>query len=273
MHSAQKEAFHLSVIVPAYSEKNSLIHNVKHALKTNDEYILELIIIISAHADKETLKICKELSETEKKVTYHIQKKNPGLGYALREGFSLAKGTHVQILYADCESDPDLVPEFIKRARETGADMVVGSRWLVKGSVHNYPPIRYFFNRAYQQFFRILFCTPLHDLTFGYNLLRTAVVRNIIWHGKKHEITAEMVLKALKLNYHIEEIPVSWKRRNEGKSALKITHYLWYPFMALFILICPRRYLCRQDKTIDRRNNQSEIPEIIFSKRVFYGGR
>jgi len=257
MNSPHKENFQLSIILPAHSEKKSLIHNVKRALKMNYEDVLELIIIVSQEADQETLKICKELSETEQKVIYHIQKNNPGLGHALREAFSLARGTHIQILYADCESDPDFIPDFIKKARQTNADIVVGSRWLVKGNAHNYPPIRYFFNRAYQQFFRILFRTPLHDLTFGYNLLRTAVVRNIIWHGQKHELVTEMVLKAIRLNYHIEEIPVSWKRRNEGKSALKITRYLYYPLMALFILICPKRYLCLDYKIIDSKGINS----------------
>lgn len=240
----KKEDCQLSIIIPAYSEKNSLIHNVKHVLKTNGQDILEVIIIVSAYADPETLNICKELAETEEKVVYHIQQKNPGLGYALREAFALARGTHVQILYADCESDPELVPRFIQKLRQTNADMVVGSRWLAKSSVYHYPPMRYFFNRAYQQFFKVLFRTRLHDLTFGYNLIRTAVLHNIIWHGQKHEIVTEMVLKALKLNYHIEEIPVSWKRRNEGKSALQVTRYLFYPLMALFIFMCPKRYLC-----------------------------
>jgi glycosyltransferase involved in cell wall biosynthesis len=248
MHSSKKEDFQLSIIVPAYSEKDSLIHNVKCALKRNYKYVLEVIIIVSPYADKETLKICKELSETEEKVVCRLQKTNPGLGYALREGFSLAKGTHIQILYSDCESDPDLIPNFIEKAHETNADLVVGSRWLPGGKVHNYPPVRYFFNRAYQRLFSMLFLTRLHDLTFGFNLLRTDAFRNIIWHGKKHEIATEIVLKALKFNLHIEEITVPWKRRSEGKSVLKITNYFRYPFMALFVLICPKRYLYQSNQ-------------------------
>lgn len=248
MYSDKKESFYLSIIIPAYSEKESLIHNVKTALETNYKYVLEVIIIVSSHADKETLDICKNLSETEEKVVYHIQQNPPGLGYALREAFNLAKGTHIQILYADCESDPETICDFIKKAHETGADMVVGSRWLAKENVHNYPPLRYLFNQAYQYLFRLLFHTRLHDLTFGFNLLKTEVVRNIIWQGKKHELVTEMVLKAIKLNYHIEEITVPWKRRNEGKSVLKITNYLYYPFLALFILMCPKRYLCHNYK-------------------------
>jgi glycosyltransferase involved in cell wall biosynthesis len=253
MHSTEKEDFQLSIIIPAYSEKQSLIHNVKCALERNYKYILEVIIIVSAFADEETLNICKQLSETEEKVIYHIQENPPGLGYALREGFSLARGTHIQILYADCESDPDMICYFIQKARQTNADMVVGSRWLVKGNAYNYPNLRYFFNQAYQNLFRILFLTRLHDLTFGFNLLKTEVVRNIIWHGKKHELVTEMVLKVIKFNYNVEEIPVTWKRRNEGKSVLKITNYLYYPFMALFILICPKKYLFHNSKTSNRR--------------------
>jgi dolichol-phosphate mannosyltransferase len=232
----------LSVVVPAYNEKDSLIYNVRQALKNKE--VFEVIIIVAAGAAQETLRICQELSVTENRVVYYIQKQNPGLGYALREAFELVRGTHVQILYADCESDPEAIPAFIHKARETGADMVVGSRWMPGGKVYHYPPVRYFFNRAYQQFFRILFHTHVHDLTFGYNLIKTSVLRNILWQGKKHEIATEMVLKALKLGCHLEEIPVVWRRRNEGKSKLVLMRYLYYPFMAISIFIRPKRFLC-----------------------------
>jgi len=235
------EEFRISVVIPAYSERNSLIQNVKTALKNPE--VLEVIILVAGAADPETLKISKELSAVFPKVSYHLQKNNPGLGYALREAFKLAQGTHVQILYADCESDPEAIAQFIQRARQTDADMVVASRWVPGGKVYNYPPVRYFFNRAYQQFFRVLFHTHIHDLTFGYNLIKTSVLRHIHWQGRKHEITTEMVLKALKLGYHLEEIPVVWKRRNEGKSALVLIRYLYYPLIALYIFLCPKRLL------------------------------
>ena len=231
----------LSVVVPVYNEKNSLIHNVRQALKNKE--VLEVIIIVAAGADQETLRICQELTVTEKKVVYYIQKQNPGLGYALREAFALVRGTHVQILYADCESDPDQIPDFINKVYDTDADMVIGSRWVPGGKVYNYPPVRYFFNRAYQQFFRILFHTGVHDLTFGYNLIKASVLRSIHWQAQKHEITTEMVLKVLKLGYHVQEIPVVWKRRNEGKSALVLIRYLYYPFIALSIFMSPKNSL------------------------------
>jgi len=236
-----QEKFQISVVIPAYSEKESLVHNVEEALKNED--VLEVIILVAGAADQETLSISKRLAATQRKVSYHIQKNNPGLGFALREAFELVRGTHVQILYADCESDPAAIPLFISKARQTGADMVVASRWMRGGKVHDYPPVRYFFNRAYQQFFRILFRTHLHDLTFGYNLLKVSVLQNINWQGKKHEITTEMVLKFLKLGYHLEEIPVVWKRRDEGKSALVLVRYLYYPLTALSIFMSPKSSL------------------------------
>lgn len=239
MKNAQE--LRLSVVIPAYSERNSLIYNVEQALMHKE--VLEVIILVAGGADPETLKISQKLSCAHAKVSCHIQKKNPGLGYALREAFELVRGTHVQILYADCESDPSAIPAFIQKLRQTGADMVIASRWIPGGKVYHYPPVRFFFNRAYQQFFRILFRTHVHDLTFGYNLIGTAVLRSINWQAQKHEITTEMVLKASKLGYRLEEIPVVWKRRNEGKSSLVILRYLYYPLMAVFIFICPKKFL------------------------------
>ena len=244
--------FRLSVIVPAYTEKESLLRNVRRVLKDSSSYLLELIIIVSPRADPETLSICRDLEKTDRKITCLIQKHNPGLGRALREAFERVKGTHVQILYADSESDPAAIPLFIETALRTDADLVIASRWMAGGNVRHYPPVRYFFNRAYQLFFRMLYRTRLHDLTFGFNLIKREVINNIVWQGVKHEIATEMVLKALRLKYRIEEIPVVWVRRSEGKSKLQLTRYLYYPFMAFLIILTPREWLSRHQSDMNR---------------------
>jgi glycosyltransferase involved in cell wall biosynthesis len=229
----------LSVVVPVYNERISLINNVKRVLKDNDEYVFEIIMIVSQAAPLETLNACQELCDFDSRVKYYMQKSPPGLGYALRDGFRLVKGTHVQILFADCESDPAAVQFFIKKALATHADMIVASRWSVGSTLKGYSPLHLFLNRSYNFVFKRLFFTHLNDLTFGYNLLKANLVRSINWEGKGHELATEMILKPLKLGYQVEEIPVSWIRRSEGKSSLKFSNYLRYPFFALYVFLSP----------------------------------
>jgi len=244
----QKNQQQISVIVPAYTERESLAYNIKTVLRENERYIKEVFIILSAYAETETHDMAIKLEREYLCVRCIVQKRNPGLGWALREAFEVATGTHVQILYADCESSPEAVKDFIAKLQETKADMIVGSRWHAQREITGYPPIRYIFNRAYQLISRILYRTPIRDLTFGFNLMSVDIVKNIRWQGHKHEIATEMVLKPLRLKYHIEELPVNWHRRNEGQSKLKLTRYLLYPQMALLVRILPKNRLIRRYK-------------------------
>jgi dolichol-phosphate mannosyltransferase len=241
----QQNQYQISVIVPAYTERESLAYNIKTVLRENERYIKEILIVLSAYAETETHDMAIKLEKEYSCVRCITQRRNPGLGWALREAFEAAAGTHVQILYADCESNPDAVKDFIARLLETNADMIVGSRWHAQCEITGYPLIRYIFNRVYQFVFRILYRTPIRDLTFGFNLMSVDIVKNIRWRGHKHEIATEMVLKPLRLKYHIEELPVNWHRRNEGQSKLKLIRYLLYPQMALLVRILPKNRLIR----------------------------
>lgn len=208
----------ISAILPVHSEEESVVSVVDSLQNLLREKLEEVILIISPSSPDKTVEICNNISKAYGNVHCHIQKENPGLGRAIKEGFKIAKGSHILMMDSDGEMDPATVPEMIKKMEESRCDMVVGSRWVKGGGVVGYSTSKYFLNRAYQIIFRLLFLTKTKDLTLGFKLLRKEIVDRLHWESEFHDLAVEITLKLLKYGYRIEEVPTTWTARKIGAS-------------------------------------------------------
>ena len=124
----------------------------------------------------------------------------------------------------------------IKKAEE-GADVVIASRWMRGGAVHDYDLLTYVLNRGFQHIFRLLFWTRIHDLTYGYKLIDARVLKRFTWTGVWHEIAMETTLRPLKAGCRIAEVPSVWRKRTEGVSKIGTWKRFRYVPFALKILL------------------------------------
>ncbi len=208
----------LSVILPVYSEEDSLIHVVDDLEKYIGNKLLEIVIVVSPKSNKRSLAICQDLVNTRANVKLYTQNKNPGLGYAVREGFQHISGSHVLIMDSDGEMSPKVVPTMISKMETSKCDMVIASRWIKGGGVVGYNPIKYIFNRGIQVFIRILFCTNLHDLTLGFKLMHRKITEQLKFQSQYHDIALETTIKPIKYGYKVAEVPTVWRCRAAGVS-------------------------------------------------------
>ena len=227
----------ISVILPVYSEKETLVYIVNKLVELLKNKLQEIIIIFSPDSCGETFQIINKLCQAYSVVRAHVQVENPGLGRAIRQGISLSHGTHILIMDSDLEMDPEAVFLMIKKMEQTGSDMVVGSRWMKEGRAVGYGIIKYFFNRSFQCIFRFAFWTSLHDLTLGFKLMKRELAVSLPWNSIFHEIAVETTLRPLKKGYHIEEIPIVWRRRVSGKTKNPFRRNFRYLLKAFEILI------------------------------------
>ncbi|MEK7072457.1 MAG: glycosyltransferase, partial [Patescibacteria group bacterium] len=79
----------LSIIIPVYNEKNTILNIISKVESVNLESIEKEIIIVDDFSVDGTREILKILGD-KYKIVY--QDKNIGKGAALRRGFSLATG-------------------------------------------------------------------------------------------------------------------------------------------------------------------------------------
>jgi glycosyltransferase involved in cell wall biosynthesis len=226
----------LSVVVTVFSETFS-IRETLDILKGNDRgYIKEIILLISPRASEEAFAICREGAALDPRVKIVVQKNNPGIGWAYREGMEAATGNYVALMAADLETEPAAVDRMVEKIVETACDGVIANRWLPGGGFTNYDPLKYVLNWIFQNVFRVLFWTKLGDLTFGFKILSKKMTQSISWEGTLHEICIETTVKPLKGGFRMEQVPSVWVGRKEGASVNTFFRNFRYVKTALRVL-------------------------------------
>ena len=240
-NSVPLDTIKLSVVVTVFSETFSIDETVKILLDNDRGYIQEILLLTSPRASEETFAICRKWEAQEPRVKLLVQKNNPGIGWAYREGMEAAKGNYVALMAADLETEPAAIDRMVRKVEETGCDEVIANRWLPGGGFTNYDPLKLVLNWIFQKAFRILFRTPIGDFTFGLKLLSKTVVDAIAWEGKTHEVCIETTVKPLKKGFHLEQVPTVWVGRKEGASVNTFFKNFRYVKLGLRVFFTPVR--------------------------------
>lgn len=203
----------ISVLIPVYNEKKSLIELLKK-VESVDFGIEKEIIIIDDYSTDGTKDLYKNLPY---KILYH--EKNMGKGAALRDGIKEATGDIIIIQDADLEYNPqDYIP-LVNLIKDNKADVVYGSRFLCKQNKGNFLFLSFIANKTLTFITQVLYKTALTDMETCYKAFRADVIKNIEIKSNRFDFEPEITAKVLKQNIRFAELPISYNARgkNEGK--------------------------------------------------------
>lgn len=231
----ESKSIRVSAVLPVYAEKESVGDLVSGLCTLIREELKEIILVVAKSAPEETMRICEEVATRFPNVRVSIQAQNPGVGFAFRQGVAEARGTHVLMMDSDGEMDVQTVPLMLAVVKAQDVDLVVASRWMKGGGMEGYDRFKYVLNWGYQQIFRVLYRTAIHDLTFGFKLGRVEVLQKIPWTAQFHDIGCEMTLRVIRARYKVAEVPTVWRRRKEGTSTNPFRRNFRYVSTALSI--------------------------------------
>ncbi len=229
--------YRVSVVMPVYSETETVRHIAGWLVTELGRRLEEIIIVQSPRSSEASRTVCQELTEDYAQVRLHIQQNNPGLGHAVREGIAHARGNLVLIMDSDGEMENATVPRMLAEMARGDFALVAASRWLPGGGFSGYSGLKFYLNWCFQQLFRWLFWTRLHDLTYGFKLLRAELAHGLTWEGTLHEIACETTLKPVRLGVPVSEVPSKWTARTQGASNNTFWRNFRYVRMALKILL------------------------------------
>lgn len=209
----------VSVIMTVYSETELLRESVALVRSQFHDISHEILIVVHPRSDADCFAVCREL-EKEPGIRIIVQGPSSGIGWANREAIPYVQGEYALFMASDLETDPHDARALVEKADQTHADIVCASRWMRGGGFTGYSPLKFVLNYGYNQIFRILYRAPVHDITFGYKLIRTEVLKRVNWQYGTHEFCAELILRPLRLGYKATEIPTKWVKRPEGESKM-----------------------------------------------------
>lgn len=227
----------LSVVVPAYNEESTLAEIIDRLLVLED--LLEVVIVNDCSKDG-TAAIADELARRYPEVRVAHHPVNRGKTEALKTGFALTKGDIVIVQDADLEYDPAEIPDVIAPIIAGDADVVYGSRFLVRKASR----VLYFYHFLANKGLTFLsnLCTNVNmtDVETCYKAFRGEIIRNMIITSSGFGFEIEVTAKVCKLKGSaIYEVPISYHGRTyeQGKKIGMKDGFaaLWYIFRFNFL--------------------------------------
>ncbi len=206
----------LSVVMPAYNEEATISTIVGQVLDLPE--LLELIIVDDCSTDG-TSNIVKELADADSRIRYVRQTKNAGKTAALKTGFELTTGDVVIVQDADLEYDPSEIADVIGPIIENRADVVYGSRFMVKKAARVLYFSHYLANKALTFMSNMLTNLNMSDIETCYKAFRGDIIRNLVITSNGFGFEVEVTAKIAKLGCAVYEVPISYYGRtyDEGK--------------------------------------------------------
>lgn len=204
----------LSVIVPVFNERNTLVEILRRVRAVELPLEREVIVVDDGSTDG-TRAVLAQLSDSTVKVILHP--KNAGKGAAIRTGLTHATGDLVIIQDADLEYDPEDWLKLLTPVLKGKARVVYGSRFT--GERRNMLLLHWMGNRFLSVVTNVLYNTTLSDMETCYKLFDKKILDGITIKAQKFEFEPEVTAKILRQKIRIYEVPISYTGRefDEGK--------------------------------------------------------
>jgi len=233
----------LSVVVPAYNEAATLTAIVVRLLAI--EQAAEIVVVDDCSTDG-TGVIADQLATNHARVKVAHHAVNKGKTEALKTGFAMTTGQIVIVQDADLEYDPAEIADVIAPIVEGHADVVYGSRFLVRKASR----VLYFYHYIANKCLTFLsnLCTNINmtDVETCYKAFRGEIIRNMIITSSGFGFEIEVTAKVAKLGVAVYEVPISYHGRTyeQGKKIGMMDGIaaIWYIFRFNFLCSLKRSF-------------------------------
>lgn len=158
---------------------------------------------------------------------------NLGVGGALRCGFrwALAHGYDAVVqVDADAQHDPGEIGSLLSRMRDSGADMVIGSRFVAGAGTYAVHGTRRFAMSLLARRAARATGTYVADSTSGFRAIRRPLLDRFAADYPVEYLgdTVEALIEAGRAGAHIVEHPISVAPRAHGRGSAGVAASVWY---------------------------------------------
>lgn len=209
------------VCVPTYDEVGNvemIVRRIRAAVPSAD------VLVLDDNSPDGTGEVADRLAAEDPQVHVLHRAGKEGLGPAYLAGFgwALERGYDAVVeIDADGSHQPEQLPSLLAAAAD--ADVVIGSRWVPGGSVHNWPLHRRALSVGANTYARLALGIPVRDATAGFRVYRLAALREMDTDAVASQgycFQVDLTLRALDRGLTVVEVPVAFVEREVGTSKM-----------------------------------------------------
>lgn len=233
----------LSVIIPAFNEQATIVAILEKVCALR--CVSQVVVVDDASTDSTYSRVA---GFGHSKVCLIRQEKNGGKTAAIRRGLEQVTGQITIFQDADLEYDPSEMEDVIRPILENKADIVYGSRFLVRRATRVLYFYHYLANKSLTFLSNLLTNVNMTDIETCYKAFRTPLITRLPLTSSGFGMEVEITALIGKTKARIYEVPISYYGRTyeEGKK-IKLRDgvaALWYIFY--YNLIAPRMRVQRK---------------------------
>jgi dolichol-phosphate mannosyltransferase len=241
----------VSLVVPTYNERDRLPDLVSALVAVFQSSGIDgEIVVVDDNSPDGTGAIADDLARRDNLRVVHRAGKL-GLGTAVIEGFEAASAPVVGVLDGDLSHPPELVPVMLSLLERTGADMIVGSRYIPGGGSRGWPLGRLLLSRAACALARPV--TRVVDATSGFFLVRRDAVSNVRIEAGGFKICLELLVRGRIRS--VAEIPYVFVGRTAGDSKMNVAEAFGFVRQLANLWLYARRH----ERPVYRRITPAEV--------------
>ncbi len=220
----------LSVLIPVYNEERTVAEILARVLALGS-LVKEVVVVDDGSKDR-TAEIVRAAAATEPRIRFFQSPKNQGKTAAIQRAIIEATGDVLIIQDADLEYDPAEIPEVVAPILAGHADVVFGSRFLVRKAARVLYFYHYLANIGLTFLSNMLTNRNMSDIETCYKAFRADVIKPLTLTSTGFGLEVEITAMICKTRASTYEVPISYYGRpyEEGKKIgpMDGVAALWY---------------------------------------------
>lgn len=224
----------ISVLVPAFNEEKTIGQIIGRLLRL-EEITLHEIVVVDDGSQDQTVEVVEEHVARDSRVYLIRQERNMGKTAAIARAIAVATGDILIVQDADLEYDPTEIPAVIAPILKGQADVVYGSRFMVRRAARVLYFYHYLANRFLTFLSNLLTNRNMSDIETCYKAFRAGLIKPLRLTSKGFGMEVEITAMICKTRARTYEVPISYYGRTyeEGKKiglmdGVKALYYIGY---------------------------------------------
>jgi glycosyltransferase involved in cell wall biosynthesis len=218
------------IVIPAHNEEHTITAVITELRRVAPGY--DRVIVNDGSTDG-TAEVLNRLGEKQLRLIQNL-----GYGEALQTGLKYGLMRSYDIIVsidADGQHQPKDVARLVAALQESGADMVIGSRFC-DGSAYNTPIDRRLGQLLFSYLTKILLGQRIYDTSSGFKAIRANACAAIV-NGSFMDFHIESIVQLKLSNFTIIETPIKVHERTHGRSMHSIASVFKYPLKTILLTV------------------------------------